>query len=278
MALMIHQHARQRLEALQQTARTPEDLRLELEQLLAVYPDFMPVVGALAGIAEQAGDFPRALNCWQKILKANPHDCRSWMRMARLKRDRFNETGSAREIVRKVLTIDPLDKEALAFLPELCRLEPAGAAANPPLISAIVSTYKSARFLRGCLEDLERQSIADRLEIIVVDSQSPQDERSVVEEYQRRFSNIVYIRTRERETIYGAWNRGIRAARGKYITSANTDDRHRVDALEVLARMLDERPEVTLVYADCLITAVENETLETTQSSAALSMARIQRQ
>ena len=267
MALMIHQHARQRLEALQQTARTPEDLRLELEQLLAVYPDFMPALGALAGIAEQAGDFPRALNCWQKILTANPRDCQAWVRMARLKRERFNEIESAKEIVRKVLTIDPLDKGALVFLSELCRRpDPAGAVSSQPLVSAIVSTCKSARFMRECLEDLERQSIADLLEIIVVDSQSPEDERSVVEEFQRRFSNIAYIRTRERETIYGAWNRGIRAARGKYITSANTDDRHRADALEILARTLDAHPEVTLVYADCVITTVENETLETTRS------------
>ena len=143
---------------------------------------------------------------------------------------------------------------------------PATAPAKNPLVSAIVSTFKSERFLRGCLEDLERQTIADQLEIIVVDSHSPQNERAIVAEFQKRFSNIVYIRTEERETVFGAWNRGIRAARGKYVTNANTDDRHRADALEILARKLDQNPGVTLVYADCLITPVENETLETTQA------------
>ena len=132
-----------------------------------------------------------------------------------------------------------------------------------PLVTAIVSTFKSERFLRGCLEDLEAQTIADRLEIIVVDSHSPQNERAIVEEFQKQYANIVYIRTQERETVYGAWNRGARAARGKYLTNANTDDRHRADALEILARTLDENPEVSLAYADSLVTTHENETYET---------------
>lgn len=139
--------------------------------------------------------------------------------------------------------------------------------ATTPLVSAIVSTYNSERFIRGCLEDLERQTMADKLEIIVVDSNSPQNERTIVEEFQKKYSNIVYIRTQERETLYGAWNRAVKAARGKYLTSANTDDRHRKDALEILARTLDEHPEITLVYGDCLITEVENETFESTKAT-----------
>ena len=136
-----------------------------------------------------------------------------------------------------------------------------------PLVSAIVSTYNSERFLRGCLEDLEAQTIADRLEIIVVDSGSTQNERAIVEEFQQRFSNIVYLRT-ERESLYAAWNRAIAIAHGRYLTNANTDDRHRPDAYELLARALDEHP-VGIVYADSWQTTVENETFATTQSRRA---------
>ncbi len=130
------------------------------------------------------------------------------------------------------------------------------------LVSAIVSTVNSERFLRGCLEDLENQTLADRLEIVVVDSASDEGEGAIVREFQSRYENIVYIRTKERETVYGAWNRGIRTARGRYITNANTDDRHRSDAFEVMARILDTLPEVALVYGDLLITETENETFD----------------
>ncbi|MFA7387676.1 MAG: glycosyltransferase, partial [Thiohalobacteraceae bacterium] len=129
---------------------------------------------------------------------------------------------------------------------------------NAPLVTAIVSTYNSERFIRGCIEDLEAQTLADQLEIIVVDSGSEQNEGVIVGELQQRYGNIKYLRTEERETIYSAWNRGVRAARGKYLTNANTDDRHRPDAFERMVGKLEEHPEVALVYADSAVTHMEN--------------------
>ncbi|HFD79972.1 MAG TPA: glycosyltransferase, partial [Gammaproteobacteria bacterium] len=129
---------------------------------------------------------------------------------------------------------------------------------NGILVSAIVSTYNSEDLIEGCLQDLLAQTIADRIEIIVIDSASEQNERDIVERYQRQHSCIRYVRTPQRETIYAAWNRAIGMARGRYLTNANTDDRHRPDALERMARVLDEHPDVSLVYANCAVTAVPN--------------------
>ena len=131
-----------------------------------------------------------------------------------------------------------------------------------PLVSAIVSTYNSERFIRGCIEDLESQTIADQLEIIVIDSASPQNEGAIVHELQERYGNIRYLRTDQRETVYAAWNHGISLARGRYITNANTDDRHRSDAFELMARVMESRPGIDLVYADVLITKTPNGTFE----------------
>jgi len=131
-----------------------------------------------------------------------------------------------------------------------------------PLVSAIVSTYNAERLIRGCLEDLEAQTIADRLEIIVVDSGSQQNEWAIVKEFQQRYDNIVYLRTAKREGVYTAWNRGIQAASGKYITNANTDDRHKQDAFERMAAVLEARPDIALVYANVYVNKTENETFE----------------
>ena len=74
---------------------------------------------------------------------------------------------------------------------------------TPPryLVSAIVLAYNSEKYIRGCLEALENQAIADKLEIIVVDSGSQQNEAAVVREFQQRYNNIKYIRTGARQYI-----------------------------------------------------------------------------
>ena len=133
---------------------------------------------------------------------------------------------------------------------------------NKPLISAIVSTYASDRFLRGCLDDLLSQTIADQLEIIVVNSGSPENERTIVNEYLDSHDNIVSVHTPFRETVYQAWNRGVLMARGDFLTSANTDDRHRHDALEVMSNTLSNNPDAILTYAGYYVTEEENETFE----------------
>ena len=129
-------------------------------------------------------------------------------------------------------------------------------------VSAIVSTYNSEKYIRGCLQDLIEQTLYQRgeLEIIVIDSASPQDEQSIVKQFQANYPHIIYQQTQDRETIYAAWNRAIQLSHGRYITNANTDDRRRSDALDIMAEYLDQQTDVCLVYADQLITTVANET------------------
>jgi len=135
---------------------------------------------------------------------------------------------------------------------------------SPIRVSAIVSTYKSERFMRGCLEDLVSQTLYKKggLEIIVIDACSPENEAAIVKEFQAKYENIRYIRTDERVPLYLAWNIGIKNACGEYISNANTDDRHAPEMLERLADELDRRPDIGLVYADCLITKTENATFD----------------
>jgi glycosyltransferase involved in cell wall biosynthesis len=129
--------------------------------------------------------------------------------------------------------------------------------ASGPRVSVLVSTYRSEEFLRGCLEDLLAQTISSQLEIIVVNSGSPENEEAIVREFQERHKNIVYIRT-ERETLYGAWNRAVEVAGAPYLTNANTDDRHAPNAFEKLANALDRHPMVDVVYANCAVTSQPN--------------------
>lgn len=133
---------------------------------------------------------------------------------------------------------------------------------RPPRITAIVSTYKSAQFIAECLDDLLAQTVADQLEIIVIDANSPENEGEIVKSYQQANANIRYVRTPTRIGIYAAWNVAIGLARGEFLISASTNDRLRKTACEVLMRTLDENPEVMVAYGDSLITETPHQTFE----------------
>ena len=93
-------------------------------------------------------------------------------------------------------------------------------------VSAIVSAFNSEKYIFGRLQNLIDQTLYQKkqLEIIVVDSCSPQNEGQYVKDLMRQFKHIVYVRIAERVSVYGAWNLGFRLANGKYIINANTDD------------------------------------------------------
>jgi len=220
----------------------------------------------------ELGRVEEAMQIYVKVLNANPEDVETLLIIGHIC-VALKKFDDAKDFYSRILIIEPWNKDAKQFLEELekCQLSVASdrlgsedieTTPKECLVSAIVSTYNSERFIRGCLEDLENQTIADRLEIIVVNSGSEHNEDKIIKEFQEKYSNIKYIKTYQRETIYQAWNRGVKAATGKYITNANTDDRHRKDAFELLAKVLDENQDVALVYADQIITEKENETLE----------------
>ena len=207
---------------------------------LTINPEDIEILTTLGNIAIETGQSDSAIDFYRKILKIDP------------------ENSDARQIID---LLNKQNQDIKTWRPDAVTIEDI-AQSDEYLVSAIVSTYNSERFFRGCIEDLEAQTIANRLEIVVVDSCSQQNERGIIEEFQKKYHNIKYIRTENRETVYAAWNRGIKAASGKYITNANTDDRHRADAFEQMVKILEGDPGIALVYADLVMTERENETFD----------------
>jgi glycosyltransferase involved in cell wall biosynthesis len=128
-------------------------------------------------------------------------------------------------------------------------------------VSSITSVYKGGRFIVGRLEDLLAQTLYKRqeLEIIVVVNDNADNEAQIVRDYQLKHDNIVFIRSL-RESIYASWNRGVKIAKGEYITNANVDDRLSPYALEHLALELELDADIGLVYPDAIVTSTANAT------------------
>lgn len=129
-----------------------------------------------------------------------------------------------------------------------------------PRVSVIVSLYRAASKLPTLLDNMRSQSLARAggVEVVLVDSGSPTDEYAVFQAYAAQHDlPIVFARSQERETIQSAWNRGIRLARGPYLSFLGVDEGLHPEALSILSRRLDTEPDVDWVMADSLVTEVD---------------------
>jgi glycosyltransferase involved in cell wall biosynthesis len=131
-----------------------------------------------------------------------------------------------------------------------------------PRASVIVSLYNAAEKLPALLDNLALQGLARQggLEVVLVDSASPKDERAALLAWQASRGDtlpVVYARSARRETIQMAWNRGIRLARAPYLAFLGADEGLHPDALLRLADALDADPGADWAMADSLVTNVD---------------------
>jgi glycosyltransferase involved in cell wall biosynthesis len=113
-----------------------------------------------------------------------------------------------------------------------------------PLISVIVVTYNRARFLKEALESIKRQTFKD-YEIILVDDGSTDNTREIAKEY----PGIRYI-YQEHGGISRARNTALKATRGKWIATLDSDDLWGTDKLQKQVDYLHAHPDCRIVFTD----------------------------
>ena len=91
-------------------------------------------------------------------------------------------------------------------------------------ISIIIPVYNVEKYLRKCLDSLLKQDLPmDEYEIICVNDGSPDNSKSILEEYQQKYSNIVVLHQRN-QGVSVARNSGLEVAKGDYVFFVDSDD------------------------------------------------------
>lgn len=111
-----------------------------------------------------------------------------------------------------------------------------------PLISVIVITYNRGHFLKDALESIKRQTFKD-YEIVLVDDGSTDNTKEIVKEY----PEIRYI-YQEHGGISKARNRAVKAAKGKWIATLDSDDLWKEDKLQKQVDYLYAHPDCRIVF------------------------------
>ncbi|MCM0081194.1 tetratricopeptide repeat protein [Geomonas sp. Red32] len=128
-----------------------------------------------------------------------------------------------------------------------------------PLVTAIVVARNQESQVRECVAGLMEQTIAQSMEVIVVDQGSDQSETAIVTDLQRRFGNIVSLRIPYRAGAYAGVNLAVKIASGRFITLLNVADRMRSEAYELLSATLGQHPEAMLAFGNTCLTAIPHQ-------------------
>jgi GT2 family glycosyltransferase len=124
-----------------------------------------------------------------------------------------------------------------------------------PLVSVVMSNQNGHDWLPRCFESLRKQTVFDRLEVIMVDNCSTDDSVTLAREALADFPSFQVIQNAEDLGFTGGNNVGVRAARSDLVFFLSNDTWLEPDCLEVLIRETiaagaDAAGPLVLNYAD----------------------------
>ena len=117
-------------------------------------------------------------------------------------------------------------------------------------VTVIIPVYNSARTLQRAVYSTLRQQV--NLEIIIIDDKSADNSIAIAKDLETRFDHIRILKLLENQGASAARNRGIEAARGKYIAFLDSDDIWLPGKLKAQKEVMDQDPDVSLVSCDNL--------------------------
>ncbi len=133
---------------------------------------------------------------------------------------------------------------------------PAASAAPPrdpakPLFSILTPVHNPPHdVLEEMLESVREQSFPDWEMRLVDDGSTDPEVMRIMERFSASDGRMHVIRSEQAGGISAATNRALEAAEGEYIALLDHDDLLAEDALETVAALLAERPELDMVYSD----------------------------
>lgn len=122
---------------------------------------------------------------------------------------------------------------------------------TPPLVSFVILSYNYGHFIGETIQSVLDQQGTYPFELIVVDDASSDDSMAVISSFGD--PRITLIRHETNQGHAATVTDGLRAARGKYVARIDSDDRYRACFLEEVVPILEEHPDVGLVYGDAAI-------------------------
>jgi len=126
-----------------------------------------------------------------------------------------------------------------------------------PRVSVIIPCYNNETFVGEALESALAQTY-ENLEIVCVNDGSTDNSADVIREYADKYKNIVFFDEKINRGVCYVRNMAIEACSGEYILPLDADDKIEPEYVEKAVQVLNERPEIGIVYCNARIFGVKN--------------------
>ena len=131
---------------------------------------------------------------------------------------------------------------------------------HPPQISVIIPVHNEERFIGRAIRSVLNQSMPEEdYEVIVIDDASEDRTSYALNLFKE---DIQILNNDRRMGLPACLNRGIKAARGKYIVRVDADDYVAADYLYILRRFLEANTHIDAAACDYVIVDDDESTLE----------------
>jgi glycosyltransferase involved in cell wall biosynthesis len=118
-----------------------------------------------------------------------------------------------------------------------------------PIISIVLPTYNGSKYIRQSIESCLAQTFTS-FELIIVNDCSTDATASIIESYLTKDSRVKIIHNAFNKKLPLSLNAGFEQAIGKYFTWTSDDNYYASDALKNMLDVLENKPEIDLVYCD----------------------------
>lgn len=140
---------------------------------------------------------------------------------------------------------------------------------KPPQLSIIIPVYNVSKYIKRCIDSILKQIDNNRVEIIIVDDESPDNSTEIAENLLTLNKHSSYkIIYQENRGLGGARNTGLRNAIGDYVWFVDSDDEIKDGAIANIIKYLNKQEVVIFDFEKCdadnVITSVHKYSRELT--------------
>jgi glycosyltransferase involved in cell wall biosynthesis len=128
---------------------------------------------------------------------------------------------------------------------------------STPTITVCVPTAgRSATLLLETIASIRHQEFDD-YEVLLLDNASPPDARAAIAEYAAADQRVEVLRTTQRIEMFDNFERGVKAARGRYVSFFHDDDVYGARFLSDHVHLLDANASVAFSGSNCTVVDAE---------------------